>query len=292
MDMDSLIKSVCTVVQALESLTGITLNAFIIGVISLGFRKGRDVGNIDKILFALSLSSAAYAFTFLAFLFLTSYNSTGGTIFLGYFVTFSVTSCSWLTACLCVFYFIKIIQFTSGFLSWVKRKINAIVPWMIMVAEGVSLSCVLVHKEFQGQLSFMNSSAQLSAASGTSSTSLMFLVTNCLAFLIVTVTTLCTVGYLRLHIHRIKKGTSGSPQSHQNAAKTMIRLFILYLIFYFVFMTFYFQVAPPNSWWFQVNVMLGISFSSVQSVLLITASSRLSTAWLQLHRALRCLKTL
>ncbi|XP_068103361.1 uncharacterized protein [Hyperolius riggenbachi] len=52
---------------------------------------------------------------------------------------YGINATVWLTCILCVFHFIKIVQFSSRFLSWLKMKIDALVPWLIMVVELMTL---------------------------------------------------------------------------------------------------------------------------------------------------------
>ncbi|XP_018429675.1 PREDICTED: taste receptor type 2 member 129-like [Nanorana parkeri] len=128
-----------------EMCIGMFSGLFIVGTILKDIFKGQRMSTGDKIILSLSCSNIC--------LLIMTFTSASASYFpfnpdvytvctINAFVIYSRTSCSWLTTCLCFFYFIKITQLKSSFLSLLKKKIKKIdvlIPWMILVIEALCL---------------------------------------------------------------------------------------------------------------------------------------------------------
>ncbi|XP_063309053.1 taste receptor type 2 member 41-like [Pelobates fuscus] len=216
---------------------------------------------------------------------------------LSYMLMFTYTSTYWLTACLCFLYFIKIINFRVGFMARIKLQIDVKVPWLIVVVEVVSFCTsflfLLAFPDGEDQGVSKNTSNILSAnpTSGRNMDISMYfyivLFNTCPPFLIMIITTFCTIGFLRLHVRTMKKtdGKFGNTnqESHQTAANTMIRFLVFYLMFYVNTLVFTFGNITLNSFWYHIELVLAFSFTPVQSFLLILANIRLKEACHQLY---------
>ncbi|KAM8962440.1 taste receptor type 2 member 116-like [Pelodytes ibericus] len=305
MEMNNVSEALVVILQ-FENSIGIFLNVFILFVISHGFVKGEKVGSNSRLLFAVSISNVSYSIMFTCMYFGQSDSSAYSQYILSSMLLYSITSCAWLTACLCFFYFIKVVQFSCSILAWVNRKIDSIIPWLIMVAEVGSLVSsfiyMVVSNDTADQLSSKNTSVILSLnmTPGTNTSKSDFdqiIFASCgVPFLIIFVTTAWTGGFLWQHIHRMKKnmGTSGGTplKPQRKAANTMMRFLVFYTVFYFSIGTNVFQLIPPNPINNFIHLVLGCSFTPVQSVLLIFASSRLKKAWKQMSLFIQCHKIL
>ncbi|KAM8962441.1 LOW QUALITY PROTEIN: taste receptor type 2 member 40-like [Pelodytes ibericus] len=104
-----------------------------------------------------------------------------------------------------------------------------------------------------------------------------------------------TGGFLWQHIHRMKNNmvtSGGTPlKSQRNAANAMMRFLVFYTVFYFDICVYVF-LTPNSVVIFSLHLVLACSFTGVQSVLLILASSRLKKAWKQMSLFIQCHKIL
>ncbi|XP_057245363.1 taste receptor type 2 member 116-like [Malurus melanocephalus] len=128
-----------------ETFAGMWINAFIVCVISIAWvKKNTHMNSNEKILLLLGGSR----FCFLCFSWIYSFLST---IYPYYLLVHpimqlllgagSTFNCSnlWVSACLFVFYCIKIANFRSRFFIYLKVKIDRFVPWLLLGSEIYSL---------------------------------------------------------------------------------------------------------------------------------------------------------
>ncbi|OCT61879.1 hypothetical protein XELAEV_18047909mg [Xenopus laevis] len=238
----------------------------------------------NKILVALSLSNVYLSLIFCSIsVFLPLINddySIKGYIFA--LLMFGICSSNWITTCLCVFYFLKIINFSSGLLACFKLKIDIIVPWFIFFSEVVSLGC-----SFLTLLPSVTSPG--SSTNSVNSTSEEFInspgfmkVTFIAVFvpmLIMIVTTFSTIGSLFLHSRRMENtGTSSSLTPHRNAACMMAWLLLLYTVIFVALFTYFFELFDPQSFGYRISFNLIYLFTLVQSIVLIIGNPKLKEA--------------
>ncbi|MEE6499533.1 hypothetical protein FKM82_003485 [Ascaphus truei] len=273
------ITGVCLTVLAAEAITGISTNVFIVFVNFLDWFRGQNMNTCNKILVALSISNACYSCItavniFTSFIWPQVYTETYVQCAVFLLTTYSIFSSSWLIACLCFFYCMKIIHFSSGLLAWLKMKITIVVPWLMLVAEVVSVSSsFLATWPFPTQYSRNTSiifSANMTSGESMYKTWKLYtvLIINCVPFLTVMVTTVCSIGSLYLHTHRIEKDmwTFGSANlnAHRGAIQTMMYLLLVYAILYVVWFLFSFKILVTPSFSYWISLMLMFSFTPVQ----------------------------
>ncbi|OCT61880.1 hypothetical protein XELAEV_18047910mg [Xenopus laevis] len=244
----------------------------------------------NKILVALSLSNVylslmLFISTVSVFLPLINADSVNG--YISALLMFGICSSTWITTCLCVFYFLKIIDFSSGLLACFKLKINIIVPWFIFFSEVVSLGC-----------SFLTLLPSVTSPGSSTNTSLFYPVNSTseelinspgfmkvtffavfVPMLIMIVTTFSTIGSLFLHSRRMENtGTSSSLTPHRNAACMMAWLLLLYTVIFVVLFTYFFKLFDQQSFGYKITFNLIYLFTLVQSVVLIIGNPKLKEA--------------
>ncbi|XP_061845961.1 taste receptor type 2 member 9-like [Colius striatus] len=128
----------------LQAFSGMWINAFIVSVLCIAWIKKRTFNSNEKILLFLGCSRfmhicIAWVFSFIAiihpcsicihptFQILTSVQS--------FFNSLNL----WVSACLCLFYCIKIANFRHVFFIYLKVKIDRIVPWLLLSSVLLSL---------------------------------------------------------------------------------------------------------------------------------------------------------
>ncbi|NXB55837.1 TA2R7 protein, partial [Struthidea cinerea] len=132
----------------LEAFAGMWINAFLACVLCIAWVKKKSLNSNEKILLLLGCSRFCYLCISWVYFFLSI-------IFPNYlyihtiiqlivsFQTFFNYSNLWFSACLCVFYCIKIANFRNRFFIYLKGKIDRIVPWLLLVS-GILASAVSI----------------------------------------------------------------------------------------------------------------------------------------------------
>ncbi|NXK90057.1 T2R13 protein, partial [Formicarius rufipectus] len=121
----------------LETIAGMLINAFIVSMICMAWVKKKTLNSNEKILLLLACSgfwylALAWVFSFLSIIYpeylfvhhMYQLVESAGSFF--HFFTV------WVSACLCVFYCIKIANFRNSFFIYLKVKIDRIVPWFLL----------------------------------------------------------------------------------------------------------------------------------------------------------------
>ncbi|NXG10107.1 T2R40 protein, partial [Sakesphorus luctuosus] len=124
-------------IVTLEVFAGMWINTFIVSVLCVAWIKKKTLDSNAKILLLLGCSRLWY----LVFSWLYSFLLIIYPHFLyvqpTYTVIISIMSffeCShlWVSACLCGFYCVKIVNFRNSFFIYLKVKIDRIVPWLLV----------------------------------------------------------------------------------------------------------------------------------------------------------------
>ncbi|XP_056392743.1 taste receptor type 2 member 40-like [Hyla sarda] len=243
--MDSKTETLLVIIL-LEVIVGFLFSFFIIIFLSvIGFQK-KNMMTYVKILIPLNVSNISFTF-FLASNFIIGFlwpellTKTYLIHTLSYMTMYSITSSLWLSAVLCVFYFMKIVPSQPRVLTTLKRRIDAVVLWLIIMAEVVSLG--------EGFLSMLISNISTNQRNSSITMSefidkinaqsvnvfLIVLLLNFLPFLVIIMTTIGSAGLLSLYNHQIQKNmttTSGNTRvrDYGAAIQTMIGLLVFYVL--------------------------------------------------------------
>ncbi|XP_044130503.1 taste receptor type 2 member 123-like [Bufo gargarizans] len=286
------------VILSVETIYGVSTNAFIIFFICYYY--GLDKSASNKVILALSIANVLYASisyinVMLVYIKPIIFQNTSITPTVFVFGMFLITSSSWLTVCLCVFYFMKIQTFRSDFLSRLKTKVSSAIPWMILMAEllsAVSASFNILEFLENGDSAKNLSLVQLDMVKA-SSTGIfpnnlyISFVSSCLPFLISVVTTGATIWSLKKHSNKMEKSHTKSSagvnvKAYERTIRHMMRLLIFYGIFYVILFLFYFNLFPAFTTGFWVFLMVTFLYAPVQSTLLIFANTKLKKAWMKI----------
>ncbi|KAG8550192.1 hypothetical protein GDO81_027799 [Engystomops pustulosus] len=294
--MDVLIRSPTFIIGlsiiSLELFASIVLSFFILVVILCDWQKTRHVRSRDRIQVALNSSAVLFTIvsTFNSFpdilqtKFLQNWSSKN---LVNVFSVYSMCSCSWLTALLCFFYFIKVVNVQRGFLVWVKMKIASIVPWQIFAVELVSLVTsslslllyrppqVLHRNESIIEQSHQSLEIRALVADG------IFLLI-CLPFVLSFITTIITVGFLMLHIQKMKDTmTLGdiNLNMYRRVIHKMLHFLVLYSVFYLSMFFYHSEVFAPYSLGYWIDLFLIFLFSPAQAFLHILDNPKLRSSW-------------
>ncbi|KAG8433416.1 hypothetical protein GDO86_017625 [Hymenochirus boettgeri] len=209
-------------------------------------------------------------------------------------VTFIVSTCcslfafysnAWLVTCLCFYFYVKIINFEHRFLSWLKMKIDTLVPWMILAAEVFSIFSSLLYTFTCIGVNIVNSTASYMTNQTPGYISNTFcdkgyeIINFYIPILIATVATGHIIVSLYKHTHRMghNMGDGGgtSLEVHKRAARTLSSIVIYYIIIFGLELCFTFsQISKGYILEVFLNLLTPI-FIFVQSVILILGNNRL-----------------
>ncbi|XP_027765394.1 taste receptor type 2 member 9-like [Empidonax traillii] len=127
-----------------EAFAGMWINAFIVSVICMSWMRKKTLNSNEKILLAVGCSRfwwlcVSWVFSFLSVIYPNYLH--GHPIFQLSNSAQNFLNCSnfWVSACLCVFYCIKIATFRNSFFIYLKVKVDRMVPWLLLGSVFFSL---------------------------------------------------------------------------------------------------------------------------------------------------------
>ncbi|NWI89249.1 TA2R7 protein, partial [Pitta sordida] len=150
-----------------EAFSGLWINAFIIYVLCMGWFKKKTLNSNEKILLLLGCSRFCYlciswVYSFLSiiyphhiFVYPRLQLAEGAH-------SFSDFSNLWVSACLCIFYCIKIANFRNSFFIYLKVRIDRMVPWLLLLSVLFSLVIGILFYVISDKLHCKNSTGQRS----------------------------------------------------------------------------------------------------------------------------------
>ncbi|KAM4903282.1 taste receptor type 2 member 9-like [Sylvia borin] len=127
---------------SLEVFAGMWINAFILCVLCIGWVKKKTLNSNEKILLLLSCTRISHlcstgVYYFLGVIYPNYFYVHPTLQLLSFFTNFFNYSNLWVSACLCVFYCIKIANFRNSFFIYLKVRIDRMVPWLLL-GSGIS----------------------------------------------------------------------------------------------------------------------------------------------------------
>ena len=207
---------------------------------------------------------------------------------------------TWLTACLAVFYFLKISSFSHPFFLWLKWRINKVV-YMVLLS---SLPFLLInfplplnfdvfwyhvqkkHQRNMTGLVNVSKSKHLSART-------VFIIGSILPFSLSLISFFLLLFSLRRHMKRnllnFKDSRDPSMEAHVRAMKTVLLFLVLFALYQLsFFMTFWGYFSLQNKLVVMFAYMIGILYPSAHSYVVIFGNSQMRKAFLGLLCHVKC----
>ncbi|XP_078509272.1 taste receptor type 2 member 9-like [Lissotriton helveticus] len=221
---------------------------FIVALILLDWARGRSLNTRDLILIALGISGACFQCTLIVDLCLSKLLVDVGDLGHSYAVLLQLqmwtgSSSAWLTACLCIFYCVKIVDCNHRLFIWLKLRISTVVLWLQLwsVLEPLVLSVPIYWDSYR---SFNDHSTMgLKSNSTVSSAKVKFQISYmsvaeplgfCIPLLLGVVSITPILPSLYRHTRRMKENASGFSQprlgAHISAARMLVALLLIYLV--------------------------------------------------------------
>uniref|UniRef100_A0A8C3Y119 Taste receptor type 2 n=1 Tax=Catharus ustulatus TaxID=91951 RepID=A0A8C3Y119_CATUS len=245
----------------LEAFAGVWINAFIVCVLCIGWVKKKTLNSNEKILLLLGCSRIyfycfSWVYSFLYIIYPNYIHLHTELQLITSFQNFFNYSNLWISACLCAFYCIKIANFRNRFFTYLKAKIDKMVPWFLLGSGVLAFAMGINNK--------LNITFMLSA---------VFLLFS-------------------LWSHKRKMQTNSmkdlSMEAHIRAMKSILAFLVIYSMNFVCFtLTIIYIMKNENI----IPLLLSIclhAFPGVHSVVLIFSNPKLEKALLKILSCVKC----
>nr|XP_012428372.3 taste receptor type 2 member 9-like [Taeniopygia guttata] len=291
-------------IMSLEVFAGMWINAFIICVLCITWVKKKTLNSNEKILLLLGCSRFCYlcitwVYKFLSFIYpncLYVQPTFQGIIFLQSFFTCSNL---WVSACLSVFYCIKIANFRNRFFIYLKVKTDRIVPRLLLASllSALVISIIACDLAVTRLRNSHNSTGQGNSSKLSGEMDEIFFQTYliygfgfAISFTAVICSTLLLLFSLWRHKCKMQKNSmnSLSVDAHIKAMKSILSFFIIYS------MNFMFLILSRNKSTNGGNYVMFLSliflcaFPSVHSLILIFSNPKMEKTLIKILCCVKC----
>ncbi|XP_047405675.1 taste receptor type 2 member 14-like [Sciurus carolinensis] len=302
--MSGVIQNTFTAILSVEFITGNLGNGFIALVNCMDWVKKRKLSLVDQILTALALSRIGVLWLVLLnwwFSVLHPAQSWTGKMVKMIYITWIIIShfSVWLTTSLCIFYFLKIANFSNSIFLYLKWRIKKVVSvTLLMSLLLLFLNVVLMNSlidvwidRYKGNMTCHSSLRNLAVFSK------LLLFTNSMFIFIpftVSVTTfLLLIFSLWKHLKRMQHNARGPRDASTTAHVKALQIAIAFLLLYTTFFLSYLVQIWSSGFLDKSLILLfcqtaGTAFPSCHSYVLILGNNKLKKASLSVLRWLRC----
>ncbi|NWR81380.1 TA2R7 protein, partial [Centropus unirufus] len=295
--------AIALVIFTVQSFAGMWINAFIVSVICIGLVKKKSFNSNEKILLFLGCSRFGYlcilwlhVFILVIYPWLLVHPIPPLSITIQTFLHF----CNlWVSSCLSGFYCIKIANFRHSFFTFLKAKIDRIVPWLLLGSVLLSLSISIPVYNITGELTCDNPNDtnlgkywNLNVQMEEQFFPIYFLsgFASVTAFLAVVFSALLLLFSLWRHKRRMQANSvkNISMEAHVKATKSILSFLFLYSISVTCSITIIFSDAKKEN---PMIFLLGVfenAFPVVHSLVLIFSNPKLEKTLLRILVCVKC----
>ncbi|NWS22802.1 TA2R9 protein, partial [Pachyramphus minor] len=281
-----------------EAFAGMWINAFIVSVICLVWVKKKTVNSSEKILLLLGSSRFWYlciswVYSFLAIIYPHSLYVHPRLQLVVFIQSFLSNFNLWVSACLCVFYCIKIANFRNSFFIYLKVKVDRMVPWLLLGSVLFSLLIGIVAYEIADQEHCNNRNSTGRGSFWKASIKMdkhffpSFFITGfgyAVSFMAVTFSALLLLFSLWKHKHNMQTNSMKdlSVDAHIKAMKSIISFFVMYSInFVCLILNMVYSTKKGSPVMFLILVFQ-YAFPGVHSLILIFGNPKLEKTLLRI----------
>ncbi|KAM9297077.1 taste receptor type 2 member 9-like [Morus bassanus] len=291
------------VIITLQAFAGMWINTFIVFVLCIAWIKKKSFNSNEKILLLLGCSRFWYlcitwVYSFLSIIYPWCFYVHPIPQLFAAIQSFLNSSNLWVSACLFVFYCIKIANFRHIFFIYLKVKVDRIVPWLLLGSVLLSLViCILVYSiADEVHCNNLNSTTlgkfwKLSVRMDKHFFPIFFISGFGFAIAFTAVMFSALLLLLCLWRHKRKMQTNSvknhSMDAHIKAMKSILSFFLIYSInFTCLVLTLIYATKKENPVTFLILVFQ-YAFPGVHSLILIFSNPKLKKTLL---RTLSCVK--
>ncbi|NWI76945.1 TA2R9 protein, partial [Dryoscopus gambensis] len=288
----------------LQAFSGMWINAFLVWVLCIAWVKKETLNSNEKILLLLGCCRfwhlcISWLYSFLSIIYPNYFYVQPTCKFLLSIQNFFDCSNFSVSACLCVFYCIKIANFKNSCFVYLKVKIDRIVPLLLLgsVLLSLAISSSLYNIIDNAQCNNHSSTGQgnFSKVSGKMDY-VFFHIYFIYGFGFVTSFTAVIISALLLlfslwrHKCKMQKNTMNNPSmdAHIRAMKSVLSFFIMYSInFAFLTLTLIPSTREKNPMMFLVYIFL-YAFPGFHSLILILSNPKLKNTLIRILSCVKC----
>ncbi|KAG6922925.1 hypothetical protein G0U57_000456 [Chelydra serpentina] len=284
------------IILLMENIIGMFGNGFIAVIYCIDWVKSRKLSSCDMILTCLAMSRILLQGIFIAELFIHifapgTFNLNQVQKSLSFLWLFANTAGLWFTACLSIFYCVKITICNQPLFLRMKQTISVMVPkmllWSLLVSFVTSIPLMW------GDL-FSNSTVEDKTWDVTYFYFIiLYSATSFIPFIIFLTTSILLISSLWRHIRNMQCNATSfwdpSTEAHVSAIKALISCLILY-IFYFVAMTVLMlpTCLTDPTWTPALISMVLAAYPSGHSLILILINPKLKQALVRIMQIIKC----
>ncbi|NXQ08296.1 T2R41 protein, partial [Vidua macroura] len=287
----------------LEAFPGMWINAFLVCVLCIAWVKKKTLNSNEKILLLLGCSRFCYlCIAWVCYSLSIAYPNylyvqpTFQLII--FFQSFFTCSNLWVSACLCVFYCIKIANFRNRFFIYLKVKTDRIVPWLLLASllSALAISIIAYDMAVTELSNSRNSTGQgnFSKVSGEMAENFFqtFFIYG-FGFVTSFIPVICSALLLFClwrHKCKMQKNSmnSLSMDAHIKAMKSILSFFIMYSInFIFLILSVINSTKGENYVAF-LSLLFLCAFPGVHSLILIFSNPKLEKTLLRILCCVKC----
>ncbi|NXG17429.1 T2R40 protein, partial [Grallaria varia] len=287
---------------SLQAFAGMWINAFIVCVVCIAWIKTKTLNSNEKILLFLGCSR----FGHLCFSSLYSCLAIMYPHFLYVQPTYTVIvsmqnffnySNLWVSACLSIFYCVKIASFINSFFIYLKVKIDTIVPWLLLGSVLLALAVAIFSYKFAGTVHCNHSTGQGNFSNVSITMDDVFFPMYFISafgfvtsFMVVITPALLLLFSLWRHKRTMQTNSMKdlSMDAHIKAMKSILSFLVMYSInFVFLILIMSSAMKEENSMTFVIYVFLH-AFPAVHSLILIFSNPKLEKTLLSILPCVKC----
>ncbi|NWH32076.1 TA2R9 protein, partial [Chloropsis hardwickii] len=294
-------------IVTLEVIAGMWINAFIVCVLCIAWMKKKTLNSNEKILLLLGYSRFCYlciswVYKFLSLIY-PSYLYVHNILQLAVFFR-SFFNCSnlWVSACLCVFYCIKIANFRNRFFIYLKVKTDRIVPWLLLGSGILALAMGIIAYDVADKPHCNNRNSTGRGNFGTANIKMdkhffpsFFFAGFVFAASFMAVIFSAVFLLFSLWRHKCKMQTNSmkdlSMEAHIRAMKSILSFFIMYSINFVCLVLEMVYVTKKGSHMTFLIVVFQYTFPGLHSFILVFSNPKLEKTLLKilsLERSIKC----
>nr|ALG93265.1 taste receptor type 2 member 10 [Nannospalax galili]ALG93269.1 taste receptor type 2 member 10 [Nannospalax galili]ALG93270.1 taste receptor type 2 member 10 [Nannospalax galili]ALG93271.1 taste receptor type 2 member 10 [Nannospalax galili]ALG93282.1 taste receptor type 2 member 10 [Nannospalax galili] len=283
--------TILMVIFSLMSLAAMLQNGFVIAVLAREWMRSRKLSAAEMIVASLASSRFCLHGTAVLNDLLAFFGFCYQANFLGIFWDFSNTLLLWFTACLAIFYCVKISSFSHPALSWLKWRISRLVPRLLLgslvlgslsaiisatgniiatrmiISQGSRGNCTLGHKT----LAFFWYYYLFHIA-------LLWLT----PFFLFLLSIILLMSSLYRHVGQMRNQRTGtcdpSTQAHTMALKFLAFFFIFYILFFLSMTISIMKTTTMQSYWYWAKEIIIYVGVYLHSIILVLSNPKLSKA--------------
>ncbi|KAG8539877.1 hypothetical protein GDO81_019911 [Engystomops pustulosus] len=282
-----------------ECILGVSFNFYIIVKNVVEWKRGHGLSLCDKILVLMAMNNVCLqcdmnvaTFLYIVFPEMVQYKSAYST--LSVFLIFQFYFSFWITACLCIFYCLRIVSFKHHLFVQLKMNISDVIPRFLMLA-GVGSFGISVLSIWHIKVTPSNPNANLSEGMFMNNVTIVLspsykvltiVVGCCLPFVLTVLSTVLTLSSLYTHTWSMRNNKAGVSiprlDAHIRAARIMIHLAVLYAVFYISEVCLLASSLSVDNFWELLSLIFVLIYPTSQSLTIILGNTKLRFPCLRL----------